>query len=301
MSYQKNSYSNISAYGNEALAATEAIFKSHHLSKIFLDILGKRLLSTLEFGFFDPGFKIITQGEQGKDLYLLCNHIADVIVFDKVIVRMEAPVLFGDKAIIDKNSTRNATISIAEGNQSLVIKIPMGTFLRDFKQSEIEDKSYVQERQIYNNLFIEIQKRLFKYSGIQEQLWNEVSKHLKLLNIQLISNLLNKQKELAWDPKVWQVIHHYLKTVHQFSWPESVPNSVKTLIEVLRTILEKRFPRKNFKGTDQSYQYQKQLIWRRWMETLSEILIKVLPNNKLPINIGEVELFNPRIYKMRMH
>ena len=281
--------------------ASDALLKSYPLSKVCLDILGKRLLQDLEFGFFDPDFQIIRQGERGKDLFLLCNHIADVVVFDKVIVQMEAPVLFGDKAIIDRHATRNATIRIADEGQALVLKIPMGLFLRDFKLGKIEDDSFKQERKIYYNLFLEIQNRLFKYSEVQKQLWDEVNKQLKLLNIQLISNSLNKKEENTWEPKVWQVVIQYLKAVHGFPWPNNVSYTTKTLVNILTTILDKRFPRKSYRGSDQAFAYQKQTIWRRWLETLSELLVKVLPNNQLPINLGDVELFNPGIYQMRMH
>lgn len=301
MAFQNNIYYKISSFGSEVVQASETLLKSYPLTKICLEILGKRLLQTLEFGFFNPGFKIITQGEQGKDLFLLCNHLADVIVFGKVIVKMDGPALFGDKAIIDRNSTRNATIGIAEGGQSLVIKIPMGQFLRDFKISEIEDASFEQEKQIYYNLFLEIQNRLFKYSEVQKKLWDEVNKQLKLLNIQLITGSLNKQEDKKWEPKIWQVIHQYLQSAHKFSWPNNVQYSTKTLIDILKTILDRKLPRTKFKGTDQAFTYQKQMIWKRWLETTAELLIRVLPNDQLPINIGEIELFNPRIYQMRMH
>ncbi len=108
MAFQNDIYYKISSYGSEAIHASDTLLRSYPLTKVCLDILGKKLLQTLEFGFFKPGLKIITQGEQGKDLYLMCNHVADVIVYNKVIVQMDAPALFGDKAIIDRNSTRNA-------------------------------------------------------------------------------------------------------------------------------------------------------------------------------------------------
>lgn len=301
MAFKPNQYYKIADLGSEALFASEALLKSYPLSKVCLDILGKSLLTSLEFGFFNPGYQLIRQNDRGKDLFLLCNHIADVIVFDKVIVQMEAPSLFGDKAIIDKNSTRNATISVAEGDQSLVIKIPMGLFLRDFKRSDVEDASFTQETQIFYNLFLEIQKRLFKYAEIQKSLWEEVNKQLKLLNVQLIANALSKQEEKDWEPKVWQVVRQYLMAVHGFNWPDSVKYSVKTLTDLLNTILDRKFSKANYKGTDRAYTFQKQTIWQRWLETLSELLVKVLPNNQLPVSIGELELFNPRVYQMRMH
>lgn len=301
MTYQTNRYYQISDFGSDALLASEALLKSYPLSKVCLDILGKPLLKSLEFGFFEPGYPVIRQGEQGKELFLLCNHIADVIVLDKVIVQMEAPTLFGDKAIIDRNSTRKATISVAAGGQALVIKIPMGRFLRDFKRGDIDDAAFKQERQVYYNLFLEIQRRLFKYSEIQRELWDEVNKQLKLLNVQLVGNALSKKEDKQWEPKVWQVVVQYLKSVHGLPWPDNVAYSVPTLIDILQTIQEKRFPRSKFKGSERSYHFKKQTIWQRWLETLSELLIKVLPNNQLPISIGDVELFNPRIYQMRMH
>lgn len=301
MSYKNNTYYKISSIGSEALAASESLLRSYPLTKVCLDILGKKLVNSLEFGFFTPDFQVIRQGEQGKDLYLLCNHIADVLVFDKVIVQMEAPALFGDKAIIDRNSTRNATIAISEGKDALVMKIPLGFFLRDFKKTDIEDISFRQETEIYYNLFLEIQNRLFKYAQIQQMLWDEVNKQLRILNIQLLGRSLNKKEEKAWDPKIWQVIHQYLQSVHKFSWPNNVNYNSRTLIDILQSILERRFPQASFRGNQQAYLYKKQLMWRRWLETLCELLVKVLPNDQLPVNIGEVKLFNPKIYQMRMH
>ncbi len=301
MAYKNNTYYQISSFGDEAVQASEALLKSYPLTRVCLDILGKQLVRKLEFGFFEPHHQIIVQGEQGKDLFLICNHLADVIVFDRLIIQMEAPALFGDKAIIDRNSTRNATIAIAEGDLSLVIKIPMGYFIRDFKQSDADDASFVQETRIYYNLFLEIQSRLFKYSQIQKKLWDEVNKQLKLLNIQLVTSQLIKKEEKEWEPKVWQVIRQYLKSVHSFAWPSNVQYSTGALMDILNSVLESRFPKTEFKGNYQTYLYQKKLIWNRWLDTLSELLIKVLPNEQLPISIGEVLLFNPRIYQMRMH
>lgn len=301
MPYKNNTYYKINSFGNEAVSASESLLKSYPLTKVCLEILGKKLLDLLEFGFFAPDFQVIRQGEQGKDLYLLCNHIADVLVFDKMIVQMEAPALFGDKAVIDRNSTRNATIAISEGKEALVMKIPLGAFLRDFKTTQIEDVSFKQETDIFYNLFLEIQNRLFKYAQIQQMLWDEVNKQLRILNIQLLSRSLNKKEEKDWDPKIWQVIHQYLQSVHKFSWPNNVNYNTKTLIDILQSILERRFPKSSFRGDQQAYLYKKQLMWRRWLETLCELLVKVLPNEQLPVNIGEVQLFNPKIYQMRMH
>lgn len=301
MPYKNNTYYKISAFGNDAVGASESLLKSYPLTKVCLEILGKKLLNLLEFGFFAPEYQVIRQGDKGKDLYLLCNHLADVLVFNKVIVQMEAPALFGDKAIIDRNSTRNATIAIAENNDALIMKIPLGHFLRDFKDVNLEDISFRQETQIFYNLFLEIQNRLFKYAQIQQLLWDEVNKQLRILNIQLLSNSLIKKENKEWGPKIWQVIHQYLQSVHKFSWPNSVNYDSKTLIEILNGILEKKFPRSSYRGSEQTYQYQKQLIWKRWLETLCELLVKVLPNDQLPVNIGEIQLFNPKIYQMRMH
>ena len=301
MVFKNNVYFNISKFGVDALTASEALLKSYPLTKVCLEIVGKDLLKTMEFGFFEPGYKIITQGDQGKDLYLLCNHLADVFVFSRLIVKMDAPALFGDKAIIDRNSTRNATISIADGDNSLVIKIPLGKFIRDFKSIEIDDSQFQQETQIYYNLFLEIQTRLFKYAEIQKQLWEEVNSKLKLLNVQLIYSILNKQEEKQWDENIWFVIKRYFETVHKTPWPKQTNTSMQSVTAILRDIFEKRFPRKTYKGSDQNYAYQKEIIFKRWFENLAEILVQVLPSDQIPISIGEVELFNPRIYQMRMH
>ena len=153
----------------------------------------------------------------------------------------------------------------------------------------------------FYHLFLEIQNRLFKYSRIQKKLWDEVNKQLKLLNMQLIINSLVKKEEKVWEPKVWQVIRQYLKSVHQYSWLGNVEYTVENLMDVLQSLLESQFPKSRYSGSYQSYLYQKKIIWNRWLDTLSELLIKVLPSDLLPINIGEILLFNPRIYQMRMH
>ncbi|MCP4750856.1 MAG: hypothetical protein GY866_08185 [Proteobacteria bacterium] len=301
MAFQKDKYYKISSVGSEALTTSEMLLKSYPLSKTCLQILGKKLLDQLEFGFFSPGRRIITQGEKGKDLFLFCNHLADVIVLNKVVVQMPAPTLVGDKGIVDRQSVRTATVAVAKGKEGLVIKIPMGLFIRNFKNADIGDAEYRQEINIYYNLFLEIQKRLFKYSKIQKNLWEEVNTQLNSLNIQLITNILNKQEEKPWDAKAWGVVRKYLLSVHRYAWSESTPLNQKTLNEILREILETTFPRKAYKGTDRNYAFQKQLLWKKWLDSISELVVKVLPNDQLPINLGEIELFNPRIYQMRMH
>ena len=106
---------------------------------MFLEVLGRYLLNQIQIGIFSPGAKIIIQGTKGKDLFLICNHQADVIIDTKRILQLQAPILVGDKGIIDRESIRNATILISDQADSLVIKIPMELFIRSFKKKDIRN------------------------------------------------------------------------------------------------------------------------------------------------------------------
>lgn len=282
------------------MSAAKTLLRSYPLSRMCLEILGKKLLDSLEYGVFSPEFEIIKQGEKGKDLFLLCNHMADVIVFKKIVVQMETPTLVGDKGIIDRNSVRTATISISKGKNSLVIKIPMGKFIRIFITKGINDSEYRQEIRIFYNLFKEIQGRLFKYANIQKNLWEEINTRLNSLNVQLITNIINNKDEKEWEPKVWGIIKQFLISAYRYKWPDDTDINVASLNEVIKVFLERSFPRKNYKGSDQNYDFHKQLLWKKNLDRLSEILVKVLPADQLPISVGEIELFNPLIYRMRI-
>lgn len=300
MSYQENTYYKLVDVGKKAVSISENLVKSYPLAKRLLSILKTELLVNLEFGFFTEGYDVIVQGEQGKDLLLICSHKVDVLVDGQKIVELAAPILLGDKGIIEKKSVRAATIAISAGNYSLVIKIPVGKFLKDFKDGAIDDSEFKTERQIYYNLFQEIQHRLFKYVFLQKTLWEEVNLALSTLNIQLISNIIDKQKEVKWSPIVWSVLKQYLKTAYKFPWPEGIEFNVKNFHLILKSILEKRFPFKKYKGSESSYRSQKQIIWRKWLATISEVCIRVMPKEEQPINLGEVELFNPRNFQLML-
>lgn len=201
MSFEKNRYYRLESIGPEAVVAAEMLLKQYPLTRMFLDILGRYLMDKIQFGLFEPGAEIIVQGAKGKDLFLICNHQADVIVNTKKILQLQAPVMVGDKGIIDRESIRNATIAISSGADSLVVKIPLELFIRSFKKQNIKDSEFTQERKIYYHLFLEVQERLFKYSQIQKNLWEEINTRLHSLNIQLIAGSLNQQEEKSGTRK----------------------------------------------------------------------------------------------------
>ena len=300
VSFEKNTYYKLTTIGIEAVSAAETLLKQYPLTKMFLEILGKYLMDQIQFGIFTPGAQIIIQGEKGKDLFLVCNHQTDVLVNTKRILQLPAPVMVGDKGIIDRESVRNASIVISPGAESLVIKIPMELFIRSFKKANISDKEYKQEKEIYFHLFLEVQERLFKYSQIQKNLWEEINSSLLSLNTQLITVSLNKQEEKEWGNKAWGVILKFLQKAFRFAWPDKLPRNIKNLSDILRQILEKQLPRSEFKGNDKQYEFKRQMIWKAWLNSLSDLLVRALPSDQLPISIGEIELFNPRIYQMRV-
>jgi hypothetical protein len=300
MSIEKNTYYKLTAIGIEAVSAAETVLKQYPLTKIFLEILGKYLLDRIQFGIFAPGAEIIVQGTKGKDLFLICNHQVDVLVNTKQILQLQAPVLVGDKGIIDRESARKATILISAAADCLVIKIPMELFIRSFKKKNITDKEFTQEKEIYYQLFLEVQERLFKHSQIQKNLWEEINTGLHTLNSQLIVGTLNQKEEKEWGGKAWKVILRFLRSTFKINWPNRIPQNVKNLNTLLRQALDRNLPRSAFKGTDQQYAFKRQMVWKAWLNRLGDLLAKALPVDQLPISIGEVELFNPRIYQMRV-
>ncbi|MBT4268628.1 MAG: hypothetical protein HOK67_14400 [Deltaproteobacteria bacterium] len=300
ISFEKNSYYKLETIGIEIVSVVETLLKQYPISKMFLEVLGRYLLNQIQIGIFSPGAKIIIQGTKGKDLFLICNHQADVIIDTKRILQLQAPILVGDKGIIDRESIRNATILISDQADSLVIKIPMELFIRSFKKKDISDKEFIQEKKIYYHLFLEVQERLFKYSQIQKNLWEEINTGLHSLNTQLIVGTLNRQEEKEWGVKVWRVILKFLRSTFRIAWPDKVPQNIKNLTNILKQLLDKKLSRSAFKGTDQQFTFKRQMVWNAWLKSLSEMLVKVLPSDQLPISIGEIELFNPGIYQMRI-
>lgn len=300
MSFAKNQYYKLEAIGTEAVSYAETLLKQYPLTKMFLGILGQSLMDQIQFGLFEPGSEIIRQGATGKDLFLICNHNTDVVVNTKRIMQLQAPVMVGDKGIIDKDSVRNATILISAGFDSLVVKIPLELFIRSFKTQNIKDSEFTQEKKIYFHLFLEVQERLFKYARIQKNLWEEINTSLHSLNTQLITGALHKEEDKNWGVAGWQVIQNFLKSAFGVSWPETVDKNIANLSGILQKILDRKLPPEKFKGTEQQYAFKRQMVWKAWLNSLSELLVKELPHDKLPISIGEVELFNPHIYQMRV-
>lgn len=300
MSVEKNKYYRLESIGPEAVADAETLLKQYPLTRMFLEILGRYLMEKIQFGIFSPGAEIIIQGEKGKDLFLICNHLTDVVVNTKQILQLQAPVMVGDKGIIDRESVRNATIRISEGADSLVVKIPLELFIRSFKKQNIKDKEFAQEKKIYYHLFLEVQERLFKYAEIQKNLWEDINTSLNALNIQLIAGSLNQQKEKAWGDKGWNAILEFLARGFGVSWPEGTARNMVNLTGILKKLLDKKMPRAGFRGTDQQFAFKKQMAWKSWLNSLAEVLVKAIPSEQLPVSIGEVELFNPRIYQMRV-
>lgn len=300
MALQTNKYFKIKTIGSEAILISESLLKSYPLTKACLKIFGKSLLEKLEFGFFSPGNKIIIEGEKGKDLFLVCNHSVDVFVSNQKILQMPTPALLGDKAIIDRNSTRNATISIADGNDCLVLKIPLGIYLKSSKASDISDDGFKKERQVYSSLFDEVQTRLFHYSDLQNNLWEEANGKLNLLNIRLITNILGKQKEQNWNEEVWNYLKKYLIENHQYQWPKQVKITVKSFNTVLRKLLLQKFQQDTQNKFHESITTQKRITYKNWLDTISTELRKIIPVDQLPVSIGELEMFNPQNYRIRM-
>ncbi|MCP4295265.1 MAG: cyclic nucleotide-binding domain-containing protein [Proteobacteria bacterium] len=294
-----NQYYTIAEAGEEARKLAKGLLQAYPVTRACLSILGSKLIEQLEFGFFTGGEDIIHQGKTGKELYLLCNNTVDVLVNEQVVVQMQAPVLLGDKAIVEPKSTRSATIRIAKNNTCLFIKIPMGLFLRDFKDTKIPDIRFSQETGIFYNMFEGIQKRLFEYIYLQKNLWEEVTTTLNLLNTQLLAKILDNQKPEKWGDSAWNGIKDVILKEFRFTWPDQVPTNTQNCRKIMYQILDTRFPRNKFPGSDQEYVTKKSQMWRKWLTLIGSALIKIIPKEKLPVFIGDVELFNPRNYQLR--
>ncbi|MCP4753525.1 MAG: hypothetical protein GY866_21770 [Proteobacteria bacterium] len=295
-----NEYFPIVKAGSEAVRLSETLLQSYPLTRACLGILGRKLLNKLEYGFFAGGTDIIVQGDQGKDLFLLCQNVVDVLVDGHTVVQMEAPSLFGDKGIVEPKSTRAASIRVAEEQTCFFIKIPLGIFVRNFDDMKIPDEDFNQEIGIFYNMFKEIQNRLFDYSFIQKNLWEEVSTTLSLLNLKQVIESLDKKIDRGWDEKVWNAAKQHLLEELNFAWPEEVPLDVGNFRRILFEYLDKKFPREAFKKTDAEYVQRKLLLWKKWLTSVASLIVKMLPDDMLSVNIGEVELFNPRNYHLRI-
>ena len=169
----QNHYYPVSETNRECIKIVTNLLRAYSLTRGCLDTLGEQLQSKLEFVFFSGGEEFITQGESGRDIFMLCTGVIDVLVNDQVVVQMNAPTLVGEKSIISPDSKRAATIRVAEDVNALAIKVPMGEFIRDFKDLTIEDKNFSQEVSIFQNVFQGVQGRLFEYMHMQKQLSEE--------------------------------------------------------------------------------------------------------------------------------
>ncbi|MBF0286779.1 MAG: cyclic nucleotide-binding domain-containing protein [SAR324 cluster bacterium] len=300
MQWVTNQYYPLVKSQTGAIPAVSSLLHAYPLTGSCLETLGNKLLQRVEFGFFTTGAEIIRQGESGKDLFLLCSGIVDVLVNGQVVVDMESPALLGDKAIVEPESKRSATIRVGKGEDVLVIKIPMGLFIRNFNDSTIPDKEFSQELSIFCNVFMGIQERLFHYIYLQQNLWEEVNTTLGLLNGQLIAKGLDNKKDMNWDAEIWNMVKEYIAKNIKFVLPDHIPLNANTFRDILWQIVENKFPRNAFKGKDADYLTSKHLLMRSWLTQIGEYVAKELPPDKLPFHIGDIELFNPRNYHMRM-
>ncbi|NQU65280.1 MAG: hypothetical protein HQ517_13495 [SAR324 cluster bacterium] len=262
-----------------------------------MKILGKKLADQLAFGFFEVGFDIIMQGESGRDVFLLCSGQIEVLVENQIVVKLPSPTLVGDKGIVSLNSQRAATIRISGNDPALVIKIPMESFIRDFKDKNLPDILFSQEQGIFESVFEAVQQRLFEFIYLQKSLWEKVTNISRQLNGQILAKQLDNKKDPGWSPEVWQVVQTFLKDQYNYSWPANVPINEKTLHVLLRKILDRKFAN----SSKPDVLIKKTLEWRSILSNISGRVLKSLPDNAKPIQPLDLELFNPNIYRMRIN
>ena len=212
MQWDINQYYPFKASNKQCLQLVTTLLNSYSLTRGCLSTLGTKLQSQLEFGFFSAEKDIILQGESGRDVFLLCTGSIDVLVDGQVVVEMDSPTLVGDKGIVSLNSQRAATIRISGGEDALVIKIPMESFIRDYKNSNIQDSQFAQEQSIFENVFQNVQQRLFEYIYLQKSLWEQVTNITNLLNQQLVAKQLDNKIDPGWNDETWNVAKNYLKS-----------------------------------------------------------------------------------------
>ena len=296
MRWKPNRYYSINEADSSCLQIVTNLLHSYPLTKGCLDTLGERLQNKLAFGFFDKGFDIIKEGESGRDIFLICTGPSEVLVDGQVVVKMEPPTLVGEKGIISEQSKRSATIRVAERGRSLVVKIPIGNFLKDFSDRRISDDQFVQVEEIYKNMFQAIQNRLFEYIYLQKHYWEETNTILFLLNKQLFAKYLDNKKDPGWSRDIWGIVQSHLKEKLSFTWPSNVEMNVQTLrIGVLQ------FLSKKYAGLDPQNQKVRALQeWRNLLLSSSERVLKSLPESKKIVSLPNIELFNPSIYRMRL-
>ena len=183
--WDSDKYFSFKDANKECIQIAADLLNSYPLTRGCLETLGQELKDQLQFGFFNKDYDIIVQGESGRDIFLLCTGTMDVLVAGQVVVQMKSPTLVGDKGIVSANSERAATIRISSDKPALVIKIPMGSFIRDFKDTNIEDESFNQEKKIFENVFQTVQERLFEFIYLQKTLWEQATNTIQAINQQI--------------------------------------------------------------------------------------------------------------------
>lgn len=294
--WQPNQPYSLSETNDACIQLSTGLLESYSLTRGCLKMLGKKLQDQLMFGFFDVGFDIILQGESGRDIYLLCSGEIDVLVDNQVVVQMPSPTLVGDKGIVSMNSQRAATIRISGDEPALVIKIPMESFIRDFKNKKIPDISFSQEQGIFENVFEAVQQRLFEFIYLQKSLWEKVANMSQKLNEQILAKQLDNQKDPGWSREVWHTVQNHLKVKYNISWPENIPINEKTLYAFLRRILDRKYS----DTSKPEVLNQKTQEWRKILSNISSRVLKSLPDQSKPIPPLDLDLFNPNIYRMRI-
>ncbi len=295
MRWVQNTYYSASVISEESRQVIHMLLCSYPLTKACMEILGQQLVDKLELGFFMAPVEIIREGDAGKDMYLLCQGAVEVLVKDQHVVDMEGPVLLGDKALIEPRAKRAATLRLTSNKPTLVLKIPVGTFLHDFK-AKLHDDVYVQELRIFSSIFHVIQQRLFEYTSVQKDMWEEVSTILKHLNTQMLIRNVETQREMEWDTDTWEQVNKIVQEKFQVSVLNGSALSVGNLRKVLFSEMERQYPVHQFKGPDARYQEYRKRVWLSWLQTLSESLLKTLPADQLPLKFQEGNLFNPSNY-----
>jgi len=299
MAWNFNQYYKLSQAGTTAISMGESLLQSYPLTRSCLTVLGHRLVESVEFGYFKAGYDIIVEGEQGKDLFLLCTGTVDVLVGGKMVVNMAGPSLLGDKGIVESSSTRAATIRVGEKQTCLFLKIPMDLFLKDFK-AKVADALFAQESAIYAAMFQTIQDRLFTYMTHQKNLWEEAHTTLNQLNMRLISKGIENQKPANWDPNTWAQVKTFLLKLIGFKWSPELEASTPNLYKVLAKYLGvKTAPLKSRLKPDE-YNLARARLWQGWIDEVAKVVAKHLPKTSLPIDIGEVELFNPKLFRVKL-
>ncbi|MDX2469663.1 MAG: hypothetical protein QNL04_03685 [SAR324 cluster bacterium] len=298
MSWETNQFYPIPKAGEKAKKLSEALIKSYSLTRIAYEVLGDDLLKNLEFSFVGANEDIIVQGERGLDLFLICVSPVHVVVGDKVVVTMDAPVLLGDKALIWPDSKRAATIRVPEDSEALVLKIPMGLFLREFTYAEINDASFSREKDIYSGLFQEIQKRLFSYIPLQKTQFEAINTSIININTKLISSHLDQEDDQEWPPEIWESTSSFVSS--KFGFKGSGTLTAKTFKTSLHKHFEEKYPRSAYDCPDHEYPTKKQILWERWLNQTAHQIVKHLPPESLSFTIKKLQLFNPENYREKI-